>query len=75
MLTLLGRIFLVIGFAFHNFNNHKFCVRHKDNDEKNNNINNLYISDKKDYLWGENHKKANLDYSQHTTFSVSHFLF
>lgn len=53
----------LVYWAFHqdfDFNNHKFCVRHKDSDETNNNINNLYISDKKDYLWGENHKKSKL---------------
>ena len=50
-------------YAFHqdfDFNNHSYCVKHKDNNLKNNNINNLYISDKKEYLWGENNKKSKL---------------
>jgi len=51
-------------YAFHqedfDFNNHSYCVKHKDNNVKNNNINNLYITDEKEYLKGEKHKMAKL---------------
>lgn len=42
------------------FNNHSYCVKHKDNDFSNNNINNLYITNKKEDIRGENHKMAKL---------------
>lgn len=43
-----------------NFENHKFCVKHKDNDIKNNAIDNLYITNKKKHLRGENNSRAKL---------------
>ena len=54
----------VVYYAFNqdtfDFNNHSFCVKHKDNNPKNNAIDNLYISDEKEYLWGKKHKKSKL---------------
>ena len=54
----------VVYYAFNqdtfDFNNHSYCVKHKDNNPKNNAIDNFYISDEKEYLWGEKHKKAKL---------------
>lgn len=51
-------------YAFHqndfDFDNHSYCVKHKDNNIKNNNIDNLYISKEKEYLKGEKHKMAKL---------------
>ena len=51
-------------YAFHqndfDFSNHSYCVKHIDNDPKNNAIDNLYITNEKDYLWGEKHKKSKL---------------
>lgn len=51
-------------YAFHqndfDFSNHSYCVKHIDNNPKNNAIDNLYITNEKDYLWGEKHKKSKL---------------
>lgn len=50
-------------YAFHqdfDFDNHRFCVKHKDNNIKNNSIDNLYITNKKKHLRGENNSRAKL---------------
>lgn len=54
----------IVYYAFHqedfDFENHSYCVKHKDGNEENNSIDNLYITDKKEYLWGENNKRCKL---------------
>lgn len=51
-------------YAFHqkdfDFNNYSYVVRHKDDDEQNNSIDNLYSTNTKDYLCGEKHKMSKL---------------
>lgn len=50
-------------YAFHqdfNFNDRSFCVKHKDENEENNAIDNLYATNKKEYLKGEKHKLSKL---------------
>lgn len=50
-------------YAFHqdfDFENHRFCVKHKDNNIENNAIENLYITNKKKHLRGENNSRAKL---------------
>lgn len=55
-------------YAFHqddfDFNNHSYCVKHKDDNIENNSINNLYITNSKDYLRGEKHKMSKLTKEQ-----------
>ena len=49
----------VVYFSFHkelDFYNYSFCVKHKDNNIRNNNLNNLYITNKKENISGEKHK-------------------
>lgn len=54
----------VIYYAFNqdtfDFDNHSYCIKHKDNNPKNNRLDNLYMTNQKDYLWGEKNKKAKL---------------
>lgn len=51
-------------YAFHqndfDFGNHKFCVKHKDNNNKNNRISNLYVTNKRNHLRGENNSRVKL---------------
>ncbi len=50
-------------YAFHqdfDFNDHSFCIRHKDGNAENNAIENLYATNKKEYLRGGKHKMAKL---------------
>lgn len=42
------------------FNNHSFCIKHKDNNDKNCDIKNLYPTNEKNHLWGEKHKNSKL---------------
>lgn len=53
----------IIYYAFHpdfDFNNHSYTVKHKDKNIKNNHIDNLYITNEKIHLRGENNKKSKL---------------
>lgn len=51
-------------YAFHqedfDFQNHSYCVKHKDNNGENCDINNLYATKEKKHLRGEKHSKAKL---------------
>lgn len=42
------------------YKNYSYCVKHKDNDITNNNINNLYITNEREHLHRENNMKSKL---------------
>ncbi len=54
----------LVYYAFHqndfDVNNYSYHVEHKDGNKDNNAIDNLYITNNKKFLWGENHKKSKL---------------